>query len=154
LLCTVELEDYRWARQLLFTMRPLYAHYAGKLDQLKLRDLEGRIAAGLGEFERAELAFAEVQAGFKAEGLYYYAAIAGLDLAAVWCRQGKTLQIRQLVEELVTEFRRVGVEREALAALLVLRKAVDGDEVTLRVIKLTGDLFRELAARKHTGAGS
>jgi tetratricopeptide (TPR) repeat protein len=149
LMFTVEMEDYRWARQLLFRMRPLYGHYAGRLDQLKLRDIEGRIASGLGEFGRAEDAFSQVRAGFEAEGLFYYAAIAGLDLAAVWYRQGKTPQIQQLVTELVTEFRRVGVEREALAALLMLRKALDRDEATLYTIEFTADLLRGLEEWKR-----
>jgi hypothetical protein len=150
LLFTVEMEDYRWARQLLFRMRPLYGHHAGRLDLLKLKNIEGRIAAGLSDFERAEAAFAQVKAGFQAEGLSSHAAVAGLDLAAVWYRQGKTPQIQQLVTELVTEFRRIGVEREALAALLMLRKALDRDEATLFTIELTADLLRGLEERKRS----
>ncbi len=151
LLFTVELEDYRWARRLLFRMRPLYGHYAGRLDQLKLRDIEGRIASGLGELERAERAFHDVRAGFEALELPYYAAVAGLDLCAVWYRRGgRTQQIRGLVDELVGAFRQVGVEREALAALLMLRKALDRDEATLYTIEFTADLLRGLEERKRS----
>jgi hypothetical protein len=150
LLFTVELEDYRWARQLLFRMRPLYALHAGKVDQMKLRWVEGKISAGLGDFERAERALSGARAGFEALALPYYAAVAGLDLCAVWYRRGgRTQQIRGLVDELVGAFRRVGVEREALAALLMLRKSLDRDEATLYTIEFTADLLRGLEEWKR-----
>jgi hypothetical protein len=151
LLFTVELEDYRWARQLLFMIRPLYAHYAGRIDRIKLKWVEGKCAAGLDDLKRAERAFREARAGFEALKLPYKAAIAGLDLCSVWYRKGgRSTAIRELVEEMVAEFRRVGVEREALAALLMLRKALNRDEATLYTIELTADLLRGLEGRKRS----
>src|SRR5262249_17857646 len=83
----VDLGEYTFARGLLGQLRWLYKLYGGKMDFLKLRWLEGQTAAGLGELPKAEKALTEVRAEMAKDGLTFKAALAGLDLAAVWFRQ-------------------------------------------------------------------
>jgi tetratricopeptide (TPR) repeat protein len=136
LLLRVELGEYAEARRTLETMQPLYDRYVGDLERLKLRWIEGKIAVGLGELEEAEVAFQEAREQFDRAGLGYRAALASLDLIAVWLLQGRTAEIRQLVAGLLATFRSVGVEREALAGILLLRDAVECEQATFELLNL------------------
>lgn len=144
LLFRVELGEFAEAQRQIQQMRPLYAHHAGRLEQVKLRGIEGKIAAGLGEYARAEGLFREVRRDLDAAGLGYQAALICLDLAAVCLRLGKKSQVRKLVEEMVATFRAVGVEREAMAAMLMLTDAVEKDQTTLELLALVSGVLQRL----------
>lgn len=147
LLLRVELGEYEEARRSLQQMRPLYGQYSDELMDIKLRWIEGRIAAGLGELEEAESAFAESRDRFDRIGLGYRAALASLDLVSVWLQQGRTGEIRQLVAELLVTFRAVGVEREALAGVLLLRDAVECEQATVELLHLIAHSLGKLDGR-------
>jgi hypothetical protein len=140
----VECGRYRQARIQLWRSRPLFARQGGELSLLRLRWLEGRIHAGLGDFARAEREFAVTRAGFAAAGSPYKAALVALDLAAVWLQRGKTRQLRELVEEMIATFRALRIAREAVAAMLILREACDRDEATLDRVRTVAMLLTEL----------
>ena len=126
-------------------MRPLYARHAGGLELVKLRGIEGKIAAGLGEMAHAEALFREVRRELiNAAGLGYQAALISLDLASVCLRQGKKAEVRTLVAEMVAAFRAVGVAREAMAAMLMLTDAVDKDQATLEPLALVSGVLQRL----------
>ena len=72
------LERYAEAEVLVPEVRALTAQLDNKLDTLRLRWLEGRVAAGLGRAAEAVEAFSQVRVGFAAEGIAYDAALAGL----------------------------------------------------------------------------
>jgi hypothetical protein len=152
----VECGRYRQARIHLWRSRSLFARHGGRLSQLRLRWLEGRIDAGLGKLERAERDLLATREGFAATGNPYHAALVALDLAAVWLRQGKTRQVRQLVEEMIATFRALRIAREAVAALLILREACDRDEATLDRLRTVAMLLTELERqpRRLAGAGA
>lgn len=57
-------------------------------------------------------------------------ALASLDLAHVYLAQGRTAELRDLATELVAAFEARGVQRDALAALLMLRDAVAAETVS------------------------
>jgi len=113
---------FREARNLLFRHRPLLEP-GGKIKLLKLRAIEGRIAAGMGNLAQAEIIFREVRQGFEEERLGYKAALASLELAVVLEQAGRDAEAREVVAEASDVFLSLGVHREALAAMLVLRKA-------------------------------
>lgn len=136
LLFRVEMGDFRGANLLLFDLRPLYLHHAGTVDLTKLRGIEGKIAAGLGEWERAERAFRQVREEFETRGQFYHAATLGLDLAEIWLRQGRTREVKDLVLETLAIFRARYVARDSIAALLLLRDALDRDLATLELVAL------------------
>lgn len=143
LLFRAENGEYREANIQLFEMRPLYAHYAGTVDMDKLRYIEGRIAAGLGELERAERSFLYVREEFQRRGQVYHAAVFSLDLAAVWLRQGRTAEVKHLVREMLETFRAEYVARESIAALLMLREALEQDRATLDLLAIVTGVIRQ-----------
>jgi hypothetical protein len=153
----VECGRYRQARIQLWRSRPLLVRQGAQLS-LRLQWLEGKIHAGLGDLARAEREFIATRAGFAAAGSPYNAALVALDLAAVWLRCGKTVQVRELVEEMIATFRALRIAREAVAALLILREACDRDEATLdrvrTVAMLLTELERQPRRRPASGSGS
>jgi hypothetical protein len=144
LLFRVELGEFAAAQRQIQRMRPLYARHAGGLELVKLRGIEGKIAAGLGEMAHAEALFREVRQELDAAGLGYQAALISLDLASVCLRQGKKAEVRKLVEEMVATFRAVGVAREAMGAMLMLTDAVDKDQATLELLALVSGVLQRL----------
>jgi len=129
---------------LLHEIRDLYAVHGERFDELRARWLEGRVAAGQGREEEAEQAFRHVQEGFQQAELTYDAAMASLDLAAVWLSQGRTTEIRSLIDEMVGIFRARNIRREALGALLMLREAVHKDQATATLLQSVAREFRLL----------
>ena len=111
------------ARELLRSNR--FGDPRGRVSRLTVRWLEGRIDAGLGYFSRAEETLQEVRRGFEELGLRYKSALAGLELAAVHLRQGRPDDARDRALAAIEVFSRLGVGREILAALLVLRDAFE-----------------------------
>ncbi len=116
----------------------------GRTTQLAVRWLEGRIEGGLGNLERAERLLAEVRRGFEELDLRYKAALAGLELAAVHLHQERPDVARARALEAIEVFSVLGIERETLAALLVLRDAFEQriapvallEEVTARLVRM------------------
>lgn len=147
LLLRVELGEFQEARQILRQMQPLYALSLGEAERPKLHWVEGKIAAGLGEVKVAEAAFLQAREAFTHAGQSYRAALASLDLSAVWLRQGRTAEVRQLVAEMLTTFRAVGVEREALAGILLLRDAVECEQASLELLDLIATSLGRLERR-------
>jgi tetratricopeptide (TPR) repeat protein len=144
LLFRVELGEFEEAQRQIRSMRPLYAEHAGPIEQVKLRGIEGKIATGLGDHVRAEELFRQVRRDLDAAGLGYQAALISLDLASVCMRLGKNAEVRQLVDEMVATFRAVGVEREAMAAMLMLTDAVAKDQTTLELLALVSGVLQRL----------
>jgi hypothetical protein len=58
----------------------------------------------------------------------------GLELAAVWLRQGKTAQVRELAEETYEILRDLGVHQEAFKAAFFLREACRQQVLTLDLL--------------------
>jgi tetratricopeptide (TPR) repeat protein len=144
LLFRVELGEFAEAGRQLQRMRPLYQRHGGASEWVKLRTIEGKIAAGLGDLPRAEQLFREVIHGLDTAGLGYQAAIISLDLAAVCLRLGKQADVRQLVGDMVATFRSVGVERETMAALVMLTDAVEQDRATLELLSRVSGVLQRL----------
>ncbi len=71
-----------------------------EINRIKLRATAGEIFAGLGQLDRAEMAFRTAKADFEDLGLIYVAGITGIDLAAVWMRQGRVEEVKELAEKL------------------------------------------------------
>jgi tetratricopeptide (TPR) repeat protein len=153
LLLRVELGNYEDARRQLQRMRPLFAVHATKLDLVRLHRIEGQIAAGLGDLVTAEATFQQIRQDFEDAGRGYDAALASLDLASVWLRQNRTAEVRGLVGEIVATFRALGVEREALSALHMLRDALDREQAVLEILRLTGGILRRLQNEPAMRAG-
>ncbi len=128
-----ELGQHGEALKLLVETRRMHQELDSGLDLVRLRWLEGRIALGAERVEEAATAFAEVRREFVERGVAYDAALVSLDLASTHARLGRVAEMRQLAEEMVTIFQSRDLQREAMAALIVLQKAshMEGASVEL-----------------------
>lgn len=142
---TVRQERFAEARRLLALSRRLYVEHAGILNLLKRRWHEGKIAAGLGSLAEAEADFLAVRAGFAEHRMPYTVAIVSLDLATLYLRQGRLEETRELVEQTLATFRSLGIRREAIAALLVLHRALGRQKATLDLMYLVTARIRRVA---------
>ncbi|HKV06920.1 MAG TPA: hypothetical protein VJ725_02205 [Thermoanaerobaculia bacterium] len=132
------------ADRLLEEGRMLYAFHGAPLDALKMTWLEGLIAVGRKETDEAERLLREAQRSLLEMELPYTAALASLDLAALWLEQGRTAETRDLVEELLATFRALDIRREAIAALLMLREAFHKDQATLALLRTVASELQRL----------
>ena len=127
------------AADLLPQLMELAATHGCAKDRLRLDWVEGRVAAGLGDHERAQGLLTKVRQAFLAEGNAFDAALASLDLSISHLAEGKTAEVRELADEMVIVFRDLEVAREPLAALLLFQEAA-------RQETATAELAREVAA--------
>jgi transcriptional regulator with XRE-family HTH domain/tetratricopeptide (TPR) repeat protein len=133
LLC--HLGQYAEAEALLPETRVLTAQLDNKLDSLRLRWLEGRVAAGLGRAAEAVEALSQVRAGFADSGIAYDAALATLELAVVHLEQGRTREIKALARQMAPIFQAQGVHRGALAALKLFCDAAEKEAATVELAR-------------------
>lgn len=138
---------FREARRILRRSKKAYFTTGDRLNLIKLRWVEGKIAFGLGEHNRAEAAFRDAQTGFAQAGLGYHAALVSLDLTAVLLDKGETAAARQLIEQTITIFRSRRIAREALAALLLLKRSLDTDRGSLGLLQTVRAYLKRLEAR-------
>jgi len=130
---------FQEAAALLPKLKELAATHGSAKDRLRLDWVEGRTAAGLGDHELARRLLTKVRQTFLAEGNAFDAALASLDLSISYLAEGKTAEVRELADEMVTVFRGLDVAREPLAALLLFQEAA-------RQETATAELAREVAA--------
>jgi tetratricopeptide (TPR) repeat protein len=134
---------YAQAAGLVAADEDLYRQIPEPWLQLRLSWLRGKIAAGLGDTVEAERLFRETRDGFMRQENGYDAAMASLDLALLYLKEGRTADVLPLAEEMAALFEAQDVHREALAAVLLFQEAARRDEVTAGMV-------RELAARLET----
>ncbi len=133
--------------------RALYSAYGGPIERLKARWLEGRIASGLGDHLEAERSFQDVRSGFNEASLPYDLALVSLDLAALWLEQGRTREIRALLDETVAIFQARGIRREAIASLLMLREAIERERATAVLLRTVASELQRLESEPVSRAG-
>lgn len=129
----VDCGEFRRAAELLLESGLRQAFASDPLNLLRLRWLEGKILAGLGKLSRAEQVFEAVREEFREKGLEYDAALAGLDLAAVWLREGRVSEVRSLAQGMLDIFRDLKVHREAVKALRFFHLACKEKVVTAQL---------------------
>lgn len=140
--CLANEGRYEEAAALLPQVRRLAAERASRFDLVRLRWLEGKILLGLGHESRAEAAFLEVRKGFVEQGVAYDAAGVSFDLAALYLHQGRTTELKQLAVEMLPILQSRSVHQEAIAALLLFRRAVEMENLTLRMIEEVSEVVR------------
>jgi tetratricopeptide (TPR) repeat protein len=133
----VDRGELRDAQAILCRNRTQLSEAAGRINVLKLQAMEGRIAAGLGDLAVAEKIFRQVTQAFQAENLSYKAALSSLELAVVLREMGRDDEAQAAILEAVEVFLRLGVDRVAIAAMLVLRKACEAGATTPALLRAT-----------------
>jgi tetratricopeptide (TPR) repeat protein len=113
--------------------RPLYRKYAEDCEFGTRRlCLKGRIAHGLGQHLEAEALLLEARERFLAEEIPFDAAVVSLELAVIYAEQKRTAELKQLAAEMLPIFTALKIHREALAALMFLKQAVDSEQLTVQ----------------------
>jgi tetratricopeptide (TPR) repeat protein len=141
---------YDSAQHLLASNRRLYRR-AGRLNELRLIWLEGKLAFGLGELGKAEGKFNTARLAFLHVNKVFDAALVGLDLALLYTRQERRRELAWLVDQMLGTFRALGIAREAIASLLLLRKSCEQTrpaDVLRGQIEALARLLPELESRK------
>jgi tetratricopeptide (TPR) repeat protein len=123
------------AKKALFLLQKDIQRLNGRIQRLRLRWIQGRISAGLGEWESAEQAFTEVKDGLEEAGMGFHAALASLDLALLWMRQDRYAEAEDLALETVEVFVALRVRREAFGALMILKDAFEKQTATVSLLE-------------------
>jgi tetratricopeptide (TPR) repeat protein len=113
------------ARELLMEKRPLYERQAEPLNMVRLSWLEGKIAFALEDDAEAEASLRSARLGFQKARKEGDAALVSLDLGLVLTKHERRLELLALVNGILPTFRRLKIQREGIAALLLLRKACE-----------------------------
>jgi tetratricopeptide (TPR) repeat protein len=130
------------AAEMLPELRRLQAQMGNGLNQIRLRWLEGKIDAGLGRIGQAIEALSAVRAAFAKEDIRYDEAQAGMELAGLYLEQGRTAEVKRLVLQMEPVFRAKGVHEEARKALLLFRRAVERETVTVELVRQVAAYLR------------
>ena len=139
----VDARRYAEARRALWVSQHDTGSRTGRVEVLKARWLEGRVNAGLGHLDLAELDLRAAQAGLKAAGLPYTAALAALDLAEVEIRSNRQEQAQAQALQAVAAFLSLKISREAQAAVLFLERAAKRRVMTEAVLRDVADFLRQ-----------
>jgi tetratricopeptide (TPR) repeat protein len=122
----------------------ILARDEGRMNRLRLRWVEGRIEAGLGNLVSAETTFREVKQEFEESGRPYIASIVALDLAAVLLTQQLPQEAHEIVLAASKVFRAMRIEREGLAAVIVLRTTLERGKATVALAEDVAAFLRRL----------
>ncbi len=123
--CYCESGEYGEAEQLVVGHRQQVEKAADPLTSLRFLWVDAKIACGLGEEKKGEALFQSVRQGFADLNLPYDSALAALELAALFLRQGRTAEVKGLVGEMVEVFDERDIHRETLASLILFQDAVE-----------------------------
>lgn len=123
------------ALELVPEARELARRHGRRIDQLRVHWLEARLLAAVGRHKEAVAGLGHVADAFLQEEMPYAAAIAALERAALLFRLGRTDEIREIAAEALSVFRSLGIEREALMAVTLLRQAAEREELTLAILE-------------------
>jgi hypothetical protein len=116
--------------------------FGGRITQLKIQDLEGRIAAGEGQHLRAEAIFREAIDGFQQADLPLIAGTVMINLTAALLAQGKAREAERVASKTAKLFSALGIQREALQAVVLLRDSFRMQAATLEKVLEVADFLR------------
>jgi tetratricopeptide (TPR) repeat protein len=116
-------------------VRGLAERLGGELDLVRVVWLEGKVAAGLARMTDAHEAFQQVRREFRSRELAYDCALVSLELAVLLLEQGRTIEVRRLVGEMLWIFQAQGVHREPLTALQIFFDAVKKESITVGLVR-------------------
>lgn len=133
-----EVGRFMEAQGLFIQARPLYQHFDEPRIRNRRRWVEGKIARGLGQPEKAVSLLLAARAGFLEQDDAYDVALVSLDIASIYAEQGRMAELKRLAEEMVPIFSSRQIHREAMVAFSLWQQAVQterlGAELTARVV--------------------
>src|SRR5205807_8475354 len=90
----------------------------------------------------AEALFLEARSKYLAEEIPYEAALVSLELAILYAEQERTAELKQLAVEMLPIFASRHIHREAMAALMFLKQAVESERLSLEVVTGIADFLQ------------
>jgi hypothetical protein len=129
------LERFAEAAALLPHVRKLAIEQANDLDLLRVDWLTARVAAGQDRAAEAVAGLEQVTRDFEARELPYDAALASLDLAVLWLKEGRMAEVKRLAVAMGWIFTAKGIHREALTALRLFCEAARQESATVELAR-------------------
>jgi len=126
---------FREARLGLWEVRKRSQFLTGRINELKIRWLEGRISAGLGELDRAERDLLYAKEGFAEAGLRYKEALAGVELGVVRLVLKRHDEAETGILQSLDVFEELGISYEVKRAVSLLRFAFEEKMATVGIIE-------------------
>lgn len=142
--CYVDMGQPEQALSLFFEARGLYQDFQDPLIALRAGWQEGQLLRDLGHLQAAETALLRARQGFMERELLFEVAVVSLDLAAVYLRLGQTEKLRETVLEMMPIFTSLGVDRDALAALLQLQQGNQQSRQAFELIRYLSSRLEQL----------
>lgn len=130
-----KLDRFPEAEELLPAVIDLSLRCGGEVDLLRLRWIEGRVAAGLGHRDEGVATLRKVRGEFVARHLTYDAALVSLELAVLYSEQGQAEEVKILTRHMVPMFRARNVHPEILDALSLFRRAAERERVSAELAR-------------------
>ncbi|HYO13797.1 MAG TPA: hypothetical protein VE685_11440, partial [Thermoanaerobaculia bacterium] len=137
-----ELGRFLEAQSIYRKARTLYRDFPDAWTQNRRKWLKGKILQGLGQSAQAETLLLAARDGFVGEGNPYDTALVSLELAVLYAGQGRTSELKRLAHEMVPIFTSRHIHREALAALVFLRQAVEAEQASLELVDRVVTFFK------------
>ncbi len=91
---------------------------------------------------RAQSTLDRVRADFTEKGRCYDAALAGLDLAALYLRTDRTAETRDLARQMAAVFHHLDIKREELAAVRLFLDAAKRETATVELARRAAAALR------------
>ncbi|HEV7672562.1 MAG TPA: helix-turn-helix transcriptional regulator [Thermoanaerobaculia bacterium] len=104
--------------------------------------LRARAWSAIGHGGDAVGALEQVHEGFRRRGQSHDQALAGLELAALYLDEGRTVQTRELARKLEVVFRSMGIKREQLSAVWLFLESAEREAATAELARQAAASFR------------
>lgn len=135
------------ALDVLHDTRPLFVALGDRLNLTRVRFLEGTLYYDLGRDDEAEAAYLEARDSFLSQGIDIEAAEVAMELALLYCRQGRCEKATRLAREILPVLEQQDMNTHTMATLTLLREAVAQESVTVGMIE--GLLASMRTEQKH-----
>lgn len=147
----VDCRRFEEARDQLLEHRSRLLAGHGLLLRLRLKALEGRLEAGMGNLDRAARAFTTARRRLLKANSRRMAALITLELAAVRMRQGRFGEANPLIEDAVEQLVAIEAAGEALTALKLLRASREMSTATAAQVQDVADVLRRSSRSDPAG---
>lgn len=139
-----QIERHDEAEALYPQVQALCEELGNPMDLLRLRWAQARIFVGTGERGKAIEVFQAVRQEFAERGIAFDAALVTLELTALYAKEGRFAEVKELSLEMAEIFRAHEVHREGLAALLFFQKAAERERVTAKLAREIATFLEKL----------
>jgi tetratricopeptide (TPR) repeat protein len=134
--------EAREAADLYEQSRNVYLQFPDPLTTSRRLWTEGLIARELGDLEAAHRLLSDSTERLAEQGYGFDAALAGLDLVAVYAKQGNADEVLRIASDLLRLFQLHNVQPEALAALRMVQEAAERKALDRAVLIQAAEMVR------------